>query len=426
MHYKITPSILKGTLTPPASKSHTLRAILFASLANGKSTIHHYLHSPDTKAMIHACRNLGATIDVDEHFLSIQGVNGSPTATGTIDSGNSGQVLRFIGAVAALGTNEVTITGDASIKTRRPVTPLIEGLKQMGAIATSNQGSAPISIKGPLFASTLQVDGSDSQPISALLMAATFCEGKSLLHVKNPGEKPWVALTLDWLRRLGVSCGHRNFTEYWIEGRSSYPGFEYTVPADFSSVAFPIAAALITGSELTITGIDFADSQGDKKVIQIMQEMGGKIVENKKNSSLLVKPSKSLNGVEVDINDTIDALPILAVLACFSKGKTRLKNAAIARKKESDRISAMANELRAMGADLLEKPDGLLITGRTLKGAIVNGHKDHRVAMAMSVAGLGAKGETLVKNVDCINKSYQTFLRDFQSLGAQLEEIKCI
>lgn len=423
MNYRVRPSQLQGFLTVPSSKSHTLRAILFASMARGQSLIRNYLPSPDTQAMIRACELLGAQITVTPSLLTIQGVDGQPsTPTDVIDAGNSGQVLRFVAAVAALTPGYAVLTGDESIRTLRPVQPLLDGLSALGVLAVSTQenGAAPIIVKGPLQGGSTILDGADSQPVSALLIAAAFAKQPTVITVSNPGEKPWIDLTLDWLQRLGIAYQRKGYTQYTIAGNAQITGFEYSVPGDFSSCAFPLAAAVITGSELSLYNLDMQDVQGDKVLIKILQELGANIEIDHEKKSLHVRPSKRLIGKNLDINACIDALPILAVLACFAQGPTVLTGAAIARKKESDRIAAISQALQAMGAKIVEYEDGMEIEPAVLHGVQVPSFSDHRIAMALAVAGLGAQGETIIENTSCVAKSYPNFLTAMQQLGARI------
>ncbi|MBV8801942.1 MAG: 3-phosphoshikimate 1-carboxyvinyltransferase, partial [Gammaproteobacteria bacterium] len=349
MHYRIKRSYLKGCIAIPPSKSHTLRAILFASLAHGKSVIQHYLHSPDTTAMITACRALGAQITISPKELIIIGTQGKPKIPNDIiDAGNSGQVLRFIGAVAALTPGYTVITGDNSVRNNRPIQPLLDGLKQLRVFAVSTKGdnTAPIIIKGPLVGGTTTLSGEDSQPVSGLLIASAFAKNQTVIYVKNPGEKPWIDVTLSWFKRLGIPFQQYDYTQYVVPGNASYSGFEYTVPGDFSSCAFPLVAALITRSEITLTNLDINDIQGDKILIDILKQMGALIEIDSANYAVHVKPSHSLTGKNINVNNCIDAIPILAVLGCFAQDETILTGATIARKKESDRLSAITQELK--------------------------------------------------------------------------------
>ena len=417
----LRPSSLGGTLTVPPSKSHTLRAILFATLAKGQSVIHNYLHSPDTDAMIKACRQLGAHITAFDERLEIKGDLRPPEDV--IDAGNSGQVLRFVGAILALFPGYGVVTGDHSIRHSRPVLPLLEGLTQLGAFAVSlrGDGHAPIIIKGPLKGGSALVNGEDSQPISGLLIASAFGLGKTELFVENPGEKAWIRLTLDWFDRLGIAYQNDHFERYLIYGGSVIQGFEFTVPSDLSSASYSIGAAIITNSELTLRGIDLSDIQGDKEVIFLLQRMGANIAIDSEKKTITVLKGHKLKGASIDVNEFIDALPLLAVIGCFAEGVTTLVGGKIARKKESDRISCIVSELKKMGAHIDEQEDGLTVERSDLKGALLQSHADHRMAMSLAVASLGAKGASMIEGSECVAKSYRGFFEQLKDLGAQIE-----
>lgn len=414
-NFEVHPSKLGGSLVIPSSKSHTMRSILFAAMAKGSSQIMRYLPSPDTSAMISAVRQLGAEVKITDNELEIQGGKLHASAD-VIQCGNSGQVLRFLGALSGLFPSNTILTGDHSIQKNRPVQPLLDGLNQLGAIATST-GEA-IMIKGPIRHRTATIDGEDSQPVSGLLIASAFAPHPIEIHVTNPGEKPWIDLTLSWLKRLGIAYERKGHTYYRLQGNSQIAPFSYTVPGDFSTAAFPIAAALLTDSALTLDNIDMDDCQGDKVLISILEQMGARF--SIEQTKLTVHRGSTLKGMKIDINDFIDALPILAVIGCFAEGTTEIVNAAVARKKESDRISAIATELKKMGADIEEKPDGLVIRQSSLHGAILSTYHDHRIALALSVAALAASSPSTILNIECIQKTYSTFYEDFRKIGARI------
>lgn len=419
-------SKLKGKINPPPSKSQTLRAIIFAMLANGKSTIENYLPSPDTLAMLNTIESYGAKVKKNKRSLIITGLNSriNPPSD-IIDAKNSGIILRFIGAIAALNNTFSIITGDSSIKKNRVISPLLSGLKQLNVYAESlNQdGRPPIIVKGPIKPNKIKINGEDSQPVSALIIASAFSNGIVEIEVENPGEKPWIELTLNWLDFFNIKYINKDFSYYKIYGNNKIKSFSKTIEPDFSSISFPIIASLITKSSITIEHINFSLPGGDKKFISILQEMGANIEIDKKNNRLHILPSEFIVGKEIDVNDCVDSLPILSVLACFAKGTTILKNARIARFKESDRLYAITNELKKMGANIEEFDDGLVIKRSVLKGAVVSSHGDHRIAMALTIAGFNAEGFTTVEDTCCIKKSYPTFCQDILSIGG---EIQCL
>lgn len=426
-NYLIKKGKLSGKMKVPPSKSHTLRAVLFGALAKGRSTIHSYLLSTDTFSMIEACKNFGAKIDITPNELVIEGLNGKIShVEDVIDAGNSGLVLRFCAALGALSNHPVVVTGDDSIRHQRPMQSLLNALCQLGVSAVSMRGDgyAPVIVKGPMESGEVVINGVDSQPVSALLIASAFAEGSIEVHVQNVGEKPWLALTLDWFERLGIRYENREFSHIRLFGKSCYNAFQYTVPGDFSTAAFPIVAALITESELILENIDMQDIQGDKELIHVLKAMGACIHIDPIHRLLVVKKGPSLKGIVVDVNNFIDAITILAVIACFSEGETRIYNGAVAKQKECNRITSIATELRKMGADIQETEDGLVIRQSILKGAEVYSHRDHRMAMSLAVAALGAQGETVIVSCECVAKTFPSFVRDFNALGARIEEIK--
>lgn len=419
---KIAASPLRDAVIPiPPSKSQTLRALAFGLLAFGKSTIESPLISKDTQAMIDACRLLGAKVDIFPHQIVIEG-RLSP-AEDVIDVGNSGIALRFLGAIAALNTSYTILTGDHSIRHRRVLQPLIDGLNQLGALAVSSRGDgfAPLIVKGPLRGGKALIEGADSQPVSALLIAASFAPSKTELFVRNPGEKPWVALTLGWMDRLGLSYTHENFEKYTILGACKIEGFSYTVPGDLSSLAYPLVAALLADAECILTNVDLSDAQGDKALVFQLQKMGALIEIDTENKRLIIKRGSQLRGDQIDVNGFIDAVPILAVIGCFAEGKTQVKGAKIARSKESDRIQAITTELKKMGALIEEHEDGFTVQRSDLKGAQVESHADHRIAMALTVAALKAAGESQLIGSESVLKSYPTFFQHLQQMGAKVE-----
>jgi len=334
--FRIKPSQLHGRIVIPPSKSHTLRAILFAMMGQGKSVIRKYLASPDAEAMIAAIAQFGAKVSSHPEYLEVTGVGGELKAPDdVIQSGNSGQVLRFIGAMAALLPTYTIITGDHSIRHNRPIKPLLSALEQLGCFAISSRldGYAPLVVKGPVKNAHASLSGEDSQPVSALLIAASFLPQTTTLTVTHSGEKPWIDLTIDWLTRLGITVRNHNYEKYTIMGHASYEGFEKTIPGDFSSAAYPIVAALVTQSEITVENIDMQDVQGDKKLIEILIQMGANIEIDPAHKTLTVKRGGHLRGMKIDCNDFIDMITILPVVACFAEGKTEIIGAAIARKK---------------------------------------------------------------------------------------------
>jgi len=423
MKFKVRPSTLSGVIAVPPSKSHTIRAAVIASLAKGKSTIHNPLVSADTLACVDCLRQLGAKIELGPEWV-IEGFAGKPVVPDQpLNVKNSGTTMNFLIAVAALADGEIEITGDESIQ-RRPVLPLLKAIKMMGAPraeSLGNKGCPPVAIRGRMAGGSATVEGVSSQYVSAILLTAPLLRKSTQLKVVRLYEKPYVDMTLAWVRKMGLEITKQGRNNFEILGGQGYFGFETRVASDFSTAAFPLIGALITGdSSVLIKGLDMMDTQGDKRVFDIVKEMGAPI--EVEGNGIRVK-SSSLEGMEIDLNEIPDALPAMAVLACFAEGETRLINVPQARIKETDRIKVMCEELKKMGANIEELDDGLKIRQSRLTGAEVDGHGDHRVVMALTLAGMAASGETTVATAESAGVTFPEFFERMKVLGADIEQV---
>ncbi len=422
----IRPSKIKGgSVRVPPSKSQSMRALLFASIASGSSRLTNLLSSPDVEAMKQALGLLGASIRQEGSEHIVEGLGGALNgASDVICAGNSGLVYRFIASLAALSEEPVIITGDESIRMRRPIRPLLEALCELGveAFSTRSEGGAPIFVRGPFKRSKATLEGSDSQPVSGLIIASCFADFPIELTVKNPGERPWVDLTLSWLKRLNIAFERKGYEFYRLEGNARLSSFDYTVPADYSSALFPLALGLITKSPIQLENVDLADPQGDKEAILLLQKLGASLELEK--GKIVHHPGAALAGGVIDVNPFIDALPMLATLSLFSKEKTLLCGASIARLKECNRLEALSTELGKMGGSVSEREDGLMIEPtKKLKRADLHCHGDHRIAMALTIAALMAEGESTLTGAECVEKSYPRFFDTLRSLGADVSVV---
>jgi len=414
---------LSGRVNVPPSKSHTLRAVIFGTIASGKTIIRNPLISPDAKACVKACRLFGAKIDnSDDKEWIVEGTGGKLNVPEeVIDVGNSGIALRLISGIASNYNGSVEITGDESICSNRPMEQVIKAINDLGGYAASKRGNgyAPLVIKGPIKGGFTEIKGDDSQPVSACMFASLLCKEDVEIKVNDAGEKPWIGMNLFWFDKLGLKYKHKDYEHYWFKGKQKVKGFNTRIPGDFSSSAFPLAAGvMVPGSKIELNGLDMNDMQGDKEIVNVLKKMGAKIdvLEYK----IVVENSK-LKGIEIDVNNFIDAVPILAVIGCYADGKTTIKNAGVARKKESDRLNVMVKELRKMGAKIKEFEDSIVVEKSKLHGAEVDAHKDHRVALALAVAGMIAEGKTVIKGAECIEKTYGSFPDDMKVTGAKVQ-----
>ncbi len=412
-------SVIEGEISVPGSKSHSIRAVAIATMAEGTSIIVAPLSSGDTISSLVAAKAFGAEIEKKNDFWRIRGVGGKiRDCRKTIDLGNSGTSLRIFTALASLSDYKYSFDGDSSLRTREML-PLLSSLEALGVKTISTNTKCPISVCGPLQGGCSTVEGKSSQFVSALLFATPLAKKNSEISVIGLNEKPYVEITLDWLKRQEIEIEHEaDLTKFWIKGKQCYKAFESSIPADFSTATFPLVAAAISGGEIKIKNLDFNDRQGDKEIFSIMEKMGVKI--EKKSEWTTVKGPKKLNPISVDLNATPDALPALAVAMCFADGKSEIINTPQARIKETDRIASMTCELRKMGAEIEELHDGMIINGDgQLKGNLVDGHDDHRIVMALAIAGLAADGQTIVEGAEAASVTYPNFVRDFLKIGAK-------
>jgi 3-phosphoshikimate 1-carboxyvinyltransferase len=424
MKAKVNSSVLKGEVLAPPSKSYTHRAVVMASLAE-RTIIKRPLLSADTVATIQACSALGAVIREEDDRLIVEGVKGKPVIPdNVIDVANSGTTLRLMMAVSALCKGTTVLTGDDSIRTR-PNTPLIDVLNQLGAsvISTRDNGIAPIVVKGPIHGGEAVMDGSiSSQFFSALLTACPLCQTRTVVRVDGElKSRPYVEITIEMLESAGIAIelaqddtGNLSFI---IPPNQSYKFTEYTVPGDFSSASYLLAAGALAGGGLTVGGL-YPNKQGDAAIIPILLDMGADLEWDRERGKVKVNKSQ-LTGVTVDVSMTPDLVPTLAVLGALSGGEMVIENAEHVRYKETDRLHAMTVELIKMGVDIREEPDRLVIRGGGMKGARVSGWHDHRIVMALTVAGLVA-GDTVIDTAESVKISYPDFFETMKTLGGDI------
>ncbi|MHC4533026.1 MAG: 3-phosphoshikimate 1-carboxyvinyltransferase [Planctomycetota bacterium] len=423
----VKKSRLKGTVLIPGSKSHTIRAVAVASLAAGESLIHNPLDSSDTQAAVACYRALGAEINTsDPKLWKVTGTDGAITPPPEIiDVGNSGTTLRIAMGSASLAQPGQTIsfTGDEQIQTR-PVGPLMDALSQLGAKCTSikNNGKAPVEITGKLTGGKTVIAATTSQYLSSLLLCAPLASKDSQIDVTLLNEPGYVQMTLDWLDKQRIQYDNQQFQTFNIKGNQSYKAFDAAIPADFSSATFFLCAAAISAEQVNLLGLDFTDSQPDKAVVDYLKAMGADISIGP--NSVTIKAA-TLKGAELDMNQTPDALPAMAVTAAFAKGSTKLLNVPQARSKETDRIKCMAEELKKMNIDVEELPDGLIIGPGKSKPAELHGWADHRIVMALSLAGMNMDAQCTIDTAEAISVTFPGYVDLMKDLGANMEVLNC-
>lgn len=417
---EIMQSKLEGTIEAPGSKSYTHRALVAASLAEGVSKISRPVFCDDTEVTIDMCNRFGAQIVKRGVDLEVEGFGKHILNPPELKLGESGTTLRFAIALSTLVDGVVNLRTDPkSTLTNRPSSGLIDALTSLGAEIESNGSCLPIKIKGAkMKGGKIEVSGkASSQFISALLFIAPMTEeGLEIKVVGGMKSRPYVEITIDILKCAGIKVSKsKDFTLFKVKPQEYRP-FNFTVPGDYSSAAPLMCAALATGSEITVTNL-MKDKQGDRAVLDILKKMGAKVSVGKGRVTV---SRKKLKGIELEGRDTPDLIPPLAGLACFCSGKSRFYDISHLRKKESDRISELSAELKKIGAKVKEKEGEFVVTPGKVRHAIIDTHNDHRIAMALTVVGLGGKGITLL-NPNSVKKSYPEFFRDLKVLGAKIE-----
>jgi 3-phosphoshikimate 1-carboxyvinyltransferase len=445
----VEPRRFTGTVRVPASKSHTIRRLLIAALGEGVSEIGYPLDSLDARSCAAACRALGAVIE--EHRAGDPSCPNPPDRQGKklvrwtvrggafrrrggegirIDVGNSGTTLFLLLAAAALGSVPVSFDGDSQIR-RRSAGPLLDALSVLGArVEAASGGCVPALVRGPWKGGRVSIPCPTSQYLSALLLAAPLAPAGTLTEIDVPllNEKPYIGMTLSYLDAQGVPYEKREDLSWFrVPGGASYRPLNGPVPGDFSSSAFPAAAAAIGGGPLTLLGLDPGDTQGDKAFFGLLAKMGCRVSWDPAVPSLTVSRDGPLRGGEFDLNSSPDMLPACAVVAAFAQGDTSLVNVAHARIKETDRIAVMASELAKLGVKVTERPDGLVIHGGggglagggLPRGGKVEGHGDHRIVMAFAAAALGAAGPVEISGAESAAVTYPGFLELIGAAGRQ-------
>jgi len=421
---------LRGSVTVPGDKSISHRALLFGAIAGGVSHVRNWLPAADCQATLQAIRSLSIEVEEtgpNQFKIYGRGLHGlRPLAAGqAIDCQGSGTTMRLMAGILAGQDFTAILDGHSGLR-RRPMERIAAPLRLLGAGIETTDGRPPMTIRGGhLKPIDYTMTVASAQVKSAILLAGLYAEGETVVRQPGPARDHTERL----LRAQGVKIGEHDNVIRLVGGGPSPMPLDVTVPADFSSAAFPLAAALlIPDSDVTLTQVNVNPTRTG--LLDVLISMGADIgLHNEANvggepvADLTVR-SSSLRGVEV-FGDTvvrmIDEFPIFAIVATRAHGVTVVRDAHELRVKESDRIAAVAGELRKLGARVEEHPDGFIIEGPTrLTGNVVSSHGDHRLAMALVVAGLLAKGETTVTDTEVIGDSFPGFVLQMRQLGAEI------
>ena len=416
-------NIHNGSLIIPASKSQTIRAFLIATFAKGESKVINPLLSSDTEACIKACRALGAkiTFSSDNSYALVDPSNVDVKGKSlVIDTMNSGTTTYLIyGLLATLGAKEITLTGDEQLN-RRPILPLVNAYRELGVNASLEGETPPVTITGALIGGSCSIECRTSQYLSSLLLSLPLAKENSKVDCPLLYEKPYVEITLSWLNKQGIKYTISDDLQHVaVEGRQHYTGEEMMVTGDFSSAAFFFAAAAISGKSITVTGLDRNDPQGDKEFLPLLEKMGCTVSWD--GYAVTVKGPKELKCASFDLNSMPDILPILSVVCLAAKGESKIYNVSQARIKETDRIRCMADNLSALGAEVSELEDGLVIKGSgSIIGGNAKGYGDHRIIMALAIASIIADEGITIDDERACSVTFPSFFTLFNSLKDNL------
>ena len=416
MERYVEPSGIKGQIKAPASKSMTQRSIAAALLADGQSIIHNPSYCDDSLAAMSIAVGLGARVEpkADELKINGSGVLKEPK----LNCGESGLAIRMFSPIAALYPAEITMVGANSLK-KRPMFMIEEALNQLGVKCTSSDGFLPLTIQGPIVGGYCEIDGSvSSQLLTGLLMALPLAARDSEIKVNNLKSKPYIDMTIQILKSFGITVHNTGYNLFQIPGNQKYIPHNYTVEADWSGGAFLLVAGAVNG-QITVHGLRTDSMQSDMAIINALGKAGAqmKISENQ------IEISKSdLKAFEFDATESPDLFPPLVALASYSDGVSTIKGVSRLIYKESDRATALKKEFGKMNVRIEIKDDLMSVTGGRPQGARVESHDDHRIAMAVAVASLGATGRIYIRDSQCVAKSYPGFFDDLRHLGALVHE----
>jgi len=427
---KVTPKAFKGEIAVPPSKSVSHRALICACLAEGTSVLDNVLMSEDIIATKEAIGAFGAhveiqVIDAQKKIvrLRVKGTGGRlERPKSTLWCNESGSTLRFLIPFGGLIEGEICFDGGGRLPLR-PLDPYFDLFDASGIAYKTPEGrSLPLSVKGKWISGTYPLPGDvSSQFVSGLLYVLPLLKGCSTVRITSQLEsKAYVDMTLAEMKRFGVVV-EETATDYVVQGSQVYRACQTSIEGDYSQGAFWFVASLL-GEGVACSQLSEHSAQGDRVIVDIIRKMGGHI--SYRENKWFAEPGAT-HGTLIDVTQCPDLVPILAVLGALSEGTTRIVGAKRLRIKESDRLKAMAESLNAVGGNVQEMPEGLVIEGvRQLRGGVVDSFGDHRIAMAMAVASSRCQNPIFIKNPMAVTKSYPHFYEDFKSLGGQLQWVQ--
>ena len=418
---QITPinHSLNATVRVPGSKSLTNRALLIASLANGKTRLNNALFSDDSCYFAHALQTLGFEVQLDEesHAMTITGLGGNiPARRAELFIGNAGTAARFLSAFLTLGNGHYTLDGDSRMR-ERPIGDLVEALTQLGAKLETTNDCPPVKIhaSGLPGGSTKIAGNISSQFLSALLMIAPYAKTPVEIEVTTElNSKPYVDMTIAIIQDFGLQVDRQGYERFRIKPSFFSLLSAYQIESDASAASYFFAAPAICGGTVRVENISRRSRQGDIAFLDVLQQMGCSV--NNGESFIEVTGPVALEGVDVDMRDIPDTAQTLAAIAPFASSPTRIRGIASARVKETDRVHATCIELARLGVRVEEHEDGMTIfPGDEIRPATIQTYNDHRMAMAFALIGLRVSGIS-IENPSCVSKTFPDYFEVLDSL----------
>ena len=410
---------IDAVATVPGSKSIAHRALICAALARGDSTIKGLPDGDDTQAMLQGLMMLGATISLDGADAHIQeSIDLDRTNAVTIDANLAGTTARFVTAIGALRRGSITVTGNASLRSR-PMKDLHLALEQLGAgVSWQNEKYyLPVTVhRGESHTHSVQVaaDTSSQFVTSLMLIAPMFEHGLTIELTGDVISLPYIAMSASVMRSFGANVRIADNRIIVIDG-GGYVGCQFAVEPDASSASYPFAAAAVAGGRVRVNGMRSNMIQGDSRFIDVLRQMGCEISEDQVGITVSRDANNPLQGIDIDMSEISDLVPTLAIVAMFAESPTRIRGVGFIRNKESDRIGDLAREMRGLGANVVEHEDGLEISPQALHGGSCDTHHDHRLAMAFGVAGLKLPG-VIIGQPHVVSKSWPRFWAMLEAL----------
>ncbi len=416
MKASINKGASSGTVAAPPSKSYTIRALFAAALAEGVSHITNPLISDDTEAAAEVLTQLGATIERQSDFWTVTGGCLKPSHQ-PLDCLQSAATLRFLAPVCAAldGVSRISFAPGLA---RRPMAPLFDIFRQLGVASELSGNYLNVHGNGGSFKSnTVSLPGNiSSQFVSGLLLAAPLAAGGLSIRLTTPAEsRDYLRMTIDCLEKFGIEVKASNdLTEFHVACQD-YRSADYTVEGDWSSASYFLGLGAI-GGEMIVAGLNPASFQADRFMLNCLNRMGATL--KIEGNSMTVSPSP-LKAADIDLSEAIDLLPTVACLAAVAEGRNLITGLSRARLKESDRVKAVAENLKRMGIGIIEAPDRLIITGGKPHGAAIDSFDDHRIAMAFAMLAVVC-GDTVINGAECVSKTYPGFWEDFKKAGGKV------